>query len=89
MDFGTIVELNQDITQGFTTFEKGTKLAVAYCSPNRLVKLNAFGEQKSIVSLVVLYWDELHKLDVVGIMIDSSLPRKCNCKGRGTKIVGM
>jgi len=69
MKFGTIVKLKKDISQGFTTFEKGTLLAVAHYSHKYFVKLNTFGDQQLISDLIEIRFSEMDEsFSVVGYL---------------------
>ncbi|GLX82811.1 P-loop NTPase family protein [Thalassotalea eurytherma] len=52
MEFGTIVELKADVTQGETTFPKGMLLAVAHYVKDYKLQLNTFGSEKPISHLL-------------------------------------
>ena len=67
MEYGTIVKLNENIEQGFTTFTKGMEMAVAHYSHKYFVKLNTFGEEKNISELLAVKYEDIsQKLTVVG-----------------------
>ena len=68
MNFGTLVELQEDFVQGYTTFTKGTRMAVCHYSHKYYVDLNTYGEERTISKPLRVRFDKVKALKVIGTM---------------------